>query len=187
MNTEAAHELNDRNSQMTVHGVLLEIFDTGVLVLGESGIGKSEIALELVRREHRLVADDAVMVTRQDEKLIGESPELSFEHIEIRGLGIVNMRQLFGSSSVVRNTQIELCIELVEWKQLEDIDRIGLEMQEFSLLGMSVPKVTLPVGPGRNLSTIVETAVRVFNLRKSGFSAAQKLIENHTALVCGSL
>ncbi len=171
----------------TVHGVLLEIFDTGVLLIGESGLGKSEIALELLRRHHRLVADDAVVITLHGKSLLGEAPELSFEYIEIRGLGILNARELFGAEAVVRNTEIEYCIELIGTDDDVEPDRIGLETPAFELLSVSVPKCILPVGPGRNLPTLVETAVKLFLSRKSGSDSTRRFIEKHTALVGGHL
>jgi HPr kinase/phosphorylase len=166
---------------ITLHGVLLGMHDIGVLILGESGIGKSECALDLISRGHRLISDDSVCIKKIGKRLEGTSPELTFEHIEIRGLGILNIRDLFGVSAVGKCKPIELCIELKKWKQDDEIERIGLEMCEEDIFGVKIPKVVLPVSSGRNLSTLVETAVRVHLLRRAGFDAAQKLIEKHTA------
>ena len=167
--------------QITLHGVLLGIYDIGVLIIGESGIGKSECALDLITRGHSLVSDDAVCIKKIGSRLEGQSPELTFEHIEIRGLGILNIRDLFGVSSVRKCKSIALCIELKKWQDVKEIERIGLEMQQEDIFGIKLPKVVLPVSSGRNLSTLVETAVRVHLLRASGYNAAQKLIEKHTA------
>jgi len=167
--------------QITLHGVLLGIYDIGVLIIGESGIGKSECALDLITRGHSLVSDDAVCIKKIGSRLEGQSPELTFEHIEIRGLGILNIRDLFGVSSIRKCKSIALCIELKKWQDVEEIERIGLEMQQEDIFGIKLPKVVLPVSSGRNLSTLVETAVRVHLLRASGYNAAQKLIEKHTA------
>ena len=172
--------------QITLHGVLLGIYNIGVLILGESGIGKSECALDLITRGHILVSDDAVLIKKVGMRLEGESPELTHEHLEIRGLGIINIRDLFGVSAVGKCKQIELCIKLKKWGEVENIERIGLDIQQEEIFGVKIPKVVLPVSSGRNLSTLVETAVRVHLLRRQGFDAAQKLIEKHTALVGGN-
>lgn len=171
--------------QITVHGVLLEIYGIGVLILGESGIGKSECALDLITRGHRLISDDAVCIKKIGVNLEGRSPDLIREHIEIRGLGILNVRELFGVTSVGKCKQIVLCIELIKWSEAGEIERIGLEMREQDVFGVKIPKVVLPVSSGRNLSTLVETAVRVHLLRASGYDAAQRLIEKHTAKIAG--
>jgi HPr kinase/phosphorylase len=118
--------------------------------------------------------------------LEGRSPELTYEHIEIRGLGILNIRDLFGVSSIRNCKTVELCIELKKWNEVEEIERIGLEMREENIFGIKLPKVVLPVSSGRNLSTLVETAVRVHLLRSQGYDAAQKLIEKYTAKLSGN-
>ena len=171
---------NELAPQITIHGVLLGIYGIGVLIVGESGIGKSECALDLITRGHSLVSDDAVCIRKIGSRLEGRSPELTFEHIEIRGLGILNIRDLFGVSSVRKCKSIALCIELKKWKDVEEIERVGLEMRQENIFGIEVPKVVLPVSSGRNLSTLVETAVRVHLLQISGGNAARKLIEKHT-------
>ena len=168
-------------TQINLHGVLLEIFGTGVLLAGDSGIGKSECALDLITRGHRLVADDAVKINRIEEFIEGSSPELIFEHLEIRGLGIINVREIFGPTATCRRIKIELCLELKKWDTVENGERIGLEPQEYEIAGVKIAKFILPVNSGRNLSALVETAVRVYALRGAGPGAAQHLIEKHTA------
>lgn len=165
------------------HGVLLEMFGIGVLIIGESGIGKSECALDLLTRQHRLVSDDVVRIVKIGNQLYGDSPELTYEHLEIRGLGIINVRELFGISSICDNIQIDLCIDLKKWNDVENVERIGLETQQKEIFGIPIPKFTLPVSPGRNLATLIETAVKVFLLRASGHDAARDLIEKHDRLL----
>lgn len=165
------------------HGVLLEMFGIGVLIVGESGIGKSECALDLLSRQHRLVSDDVVRILKINNRLYGDSPELTYEHLEIRGLGIINVRELFGISSICDKIQIDLCIDLKKWNDVENVERIGLEPQQSVIVGIPLPKFTLPVSPGRNLATLIETAVKVFLLRESGYDAARDLIEKHDRLL----
>ena len=170
----------------SLHSVLLGMYGLGVLLLGKSGIGKSECALDLITRGHRLISDDLVIVKRIGKKLEGYAPELTAGHMEIRGLGIINIRDLFGVSSVEPNKRIDLCIELKEWTVSEDIERLGLETKVEEVLEIKIPKFILPVSSGRNISTLVETAVRMYLLKSAGFDAAQKLIEKHTAVVAGN-
>jgi HPr kinase/phosphorylase len=177
--------LEELAPQLTFHGVLLSMYGMGVLILGESGIGKSECALDLISQGHRLISDDAVLVKKIGNHVEGESPELTYEHLEIHGLGIINIRDLFGVSSIGQRKKIELCIELKKWGEFEDIERIGLEMGEHDVFGVKIAKFVLPVSPGRNLATLVATAVRVYLLRRGGFDAAQKLVDRHTAMVSG--
>jgi HPr kinase/phosphorylase len=172
--------------QVTLHGVLMGMYGIGILILGTSGIGKSECALDLVTRGHYLISDDSVLIKKIGEKLEGTSPELTYEHLEIRGLGIINIRDLFGVSAIGKSKQIELLIEFKKWNEVLEIDRLGLETQEVEIFGVKISKFVLPVSAGRNLSTLVETAVRVHLLRVAGFDAAQKLIDKHTALVRGN-
>jgi HPr kinase/phosphorylase len=171
--------------EITLHGVLLEMYGIGVMIIGDSGIGKSECALDLISRGHRLVSDDAVRIKRIGGRLEGRSPALTFEHLELHGLGIINVRDLFGVSSVCETINIELCIELRKWDEIDDVERIGLEMRKHEIFGLNAAKFILPVSPGRNLSTLVETAVRVYLLRSDGKDAAQALIEKHSAIVGG--
>ncbi len=174
---------NENIQKISIHSVLMEIYDFGVLILGVSGIGKSECALDLISRGHRLISDDMVIVKKIGERLEGFSPALTAEHLEIRGLGIINIRELFGVSAVGKQKQIDLCIELKKWSEVENIERIGIDMDEQEICGMKIPKFVLPVGSGRNLSVLAETAVRIYLLRIAGFNAAQTLIKKHTAII----
>ena len=171
--------------QITIHGVLLGIYGLGILIKGDSGIGKSECALDLIARGHRLISDDSVVIRKIGECLEGSSPELTFGHLEIRGLGIVNIRDLYGVSAIGKPLNIELLIEFKKWNEALEIERLGLDRHEEKILGVKINKFVFPVSAGRNLSTLVETAVRVHLLRESGFDAAQKLIEKHTAIMTG--
>ncbi|HEX8737270.1 MAG TPA: HPr(Ser) kinase/phosphatase [Pyrinomonadaceae bacterium] len=172
--------------QTMLHGVLLGMYGLGVFLQGESGIGKSECALDLITRGHHLISDDAVWVKKIGERLEGISPELTREHLEIRGLGIINIRDLFGVSAVGKQIKIDLCIELKKWEELGEIERLGLETEEREIFGVRIPKFVLPVSSGRNVSTLVETAVRVHLLRATGYDAAQKLIKKHTEILSAS-
>lgn len=171
--------------QVTLHGVLMSIYGIGVLILGDSGIGKSECALDLITRGHRLISDDSVVIKKIGEQLHGFAHDLTYELLEIRGLGIINIRELFGVSAISKTTKIELIIELERWNNLGEIDRLGLEAHETEILNLKTKKFVLPVSAGRNLSTLVETAVRVHLVEMTGTSAAQRLIERHSALVSG--
>lgn len=166
-------------SQISIHGVMIGMYGLGLLILGESGIGKSECALDLITRGHRLISDDVVTIKKIGDILEGSSPDLTKEHLEIRGLGIINVRDLFGVSAIGHNKQINLCIEFRKWEEFKDVDRLGLKMRENEIFDINIPKFVLPVSSGRNLSTLVETAVRVYLLKMSGYDAAQKLIEKH--------
>ncbi|BCS33390.1 HPr kinase/phosphorylase [Luteitalea sp. TBR-22] len=159
----------------TLHGVLVDILGLGVLLLGESGIGKSECALDLVVRGHRLVADDAVEITRRGSALIGTSPPLTRHHMEVRGLGIMNVQDLFGVASTRHSMQVEFIVRLVRWDSHTEYERLGLDEATEPLLGVPVPVVTLPVGPGRNIGILVEVAARRHLLLARGISAAQRL------------
>ncbi len=172
-----------QNDQMTVHGVAVSLFGVGALITGDSGVGKSECALDLLRRGHQLVADDAVIIVRKGDVLTAEAPELTFELLEIRGLGIVNVRQLFGPEAVAKKTAVDICIELKPWHSHEAVDRLGLEQLSVHLLGVDVAKYVLAVAGGRNTATLVETAVRVHLLRLRGENAAEKLITEHAKLL----
>lgn len=171
---------------ITIHGVLLGMYGAGVLLLGESGIGKSECALDLITRGYRLISDDSVIIKRIGDTLEGSSPALTAEHLEIRGLGILNIRDLFGVSATGSSKIIDLCIELRRWDKMVDVDRLGLETAEEEIFGIRVPKYVLPVSSGRNLTTLVETAVRIHLLKAAGHDAARKLIERHSKAVGGS-
>lgn len=169
--------------QISIHGILMGLYGLGVLLLGESGIGKSECALDLITRGHRLISDDIVLIKRIGEKLEGKSPELTFEHLEIRGLGILNIKDLFGVSAIGPESKIDVCVELKRWGEVEEIDRLGLEIFEEEISGIKIPKFILPVSSGRNLSTLVETAIRLHLLKMNGYDAAQKLIDKHSDLL----
>jgi HPr kinase/phosphorylase len=169
------------------HGVLLDLYGLGVLVEGESGIGKSECALDLIMRGHQLVADDLVEIRRRRPgQLVGSTPDLLREHMEIRGLGILNIRELFGVSAVSGPKQLGLNIRLVRWSDASEVDRLGLEERTVEILGVAVPHFVLPVSPGRNLATLVETAVRVHLLRLRGYNAAERFVERHAGLLGGA-
>jgi len=168
---------------ITLHGVLMGMYGIGVLILGESGIGKSECALDLITRGHRFISDDAIFIKKIGESLEGSAPEITREHLEIRGLGILNIRDLYGVSAIGKNKTIELLIEFKKWREMDEIERVGLEIREEEIFGVKLKKFILPISVGRNLSTLVETAVRVYLMDVSGENAAQKLIEKHSALL----
>ncbi|HEX5217137.1 MAG TPA: HPr(Ser) kinase/phosphatase [Vicinamibacterales bacterium] len=160
------------------HGVLLDILGLGVLLTGESGIGKSECAIDLVVRGHRLVADDTVEIRCRGEAiLIGTCPELTRHHVEIRGLGLVNVTDLFGVSATRASKRVELVVHLERWESGREYDRLGIESSAVGILGVQVPCVTMPVAPGRNLAMLVEVAARNQLLRSRGRHAARLLAE----------
>ena len=161
-----------------VHGVLLDILGLGVLIAGESGIGKSECALDLIVRGHRLVADDTVDVRRRAETiLIGTCPELTRHHMEIRGLGVINIQDLFGIAATRTSKRIELVVQLERWEERRDYDRLGLAEEHHHILNLPLPLIRMPVAPGRNLAILVEIAARNQLLRARGHHAARKLAE----------
>ncbi len=161
----------------SIHGVLMEVLGLGVLLMGKSGVGKSESGLELVLRGHRLVSDDMVNIKRLGtERLVGAGPDFLRFHMELRGLGIINIRDLFGISSVSLQKQIDLAIELVRWRDRSEGDRVGFEEREYQLLDTSVPLMTLPVASGRNVATLVEVAVRIHMLKKQGYEPGAEFI-----------
>ena len=161
-----------------VHGELLEVFGIGVLIMGKSSVGKSETALDLVNRGHRLVADDMVDIMAFDGKLTGSSPDNIRHYMEIRGLGIVNVRRLYGTGSVKNNTQIELVIELEQWKEDYEYDRLGLDNHCVKLLNVKVPHIVVPVRAGRNLALIVEVAAMNQREKNFGYNAARVMTNN---------
>ncbi|MDQ3585508.1 MAG: HPr(Ser) kinase/phosphatase [Acidobacteriota bacterium] len=166
------------------HGVLLAAYGLGVLIEGESGIGKSECALDLIMRGHRLIADDVVEVRRtSSDQLLGSAPEMLREHMEIRGLGIINVRELFGVAAISVRKPIGLVIRLERWAEAKEVDRLGIDERSIEILGVKVPHVILPVSPGRNLSTLVETALRVHLLRIRGSNAAQQFAARHSEML----
>ena len=162
--------------RVTRPGVLVDVYGVGILILGRSGIGKSECALDLIERGHRLVADDAVVVRRKDpETLVGSSPDLTRQHMEIRGLGVINIKDLYGVSSIQKEKSIDLVVELVEWKPSERFDRLGLDEQTFSIMGVVKPFLRMPVTPGRNMALILEVAARNQLLKGTGHHPARRL------------
>ena len=156
-----------------VHGVLLDVLGIGVLVTGKSGIGKSETALDLVVRGHRLVADDVIRIRRQGVALLGNGSGILGHHMEIRGLGIINIKDLFGIAAVRETKKIELLVELCEWDEHEEYDRLGFDDRFDTILDVEVPKVRLPVRPGRNLATLIEVAARNQLLKVQGTHSAR--------------
>jgi HPr kinase/phosphorylase len=167
---------NRLGAEITVHGVLVEIFGVGVLLLGPSSIGKSESALELVTRGHRLIADDMVIVHRGENRaLMGSGSGLARYHMEIRGIGIIDVRELYGVSAVHAATEIELIVELEPWRAGADYDRLGLEERYRKLLGIAVPHLRVPVTPGRNIAVILELAARNHLLKRQGHHTAREL------------
>lgn len=162
----------------TIHAVLVDVHGVGTLIIGESGIGKSETALDLIKRGHRLVADDAVDVIRSGEDVLtGSAPEVLRHVMEVRGLGILNVKALFGIGAVRPSQKINLVIRLEEWQQGKAYDRLGLEEEHYEILGVGLPCKTIPVRPGRNLSNIIEVAAMNYRLNKLGYHAAEDFIE----------
>ena len=165
-------------ARTVVHGVLMDILGLGVLIVGESGIGKSECALDLVVRGHRLVADDAVELrARAEAFLLGACPELTRHHMEIRGLGLINVQDLFGVASTRRSKRVELVVQLERWDPTREYDRLGLDEAHYESLGVRVPMIRMPVAPGRNLAILVEVAARNQLLRNSGLNSARRLTD----------
>ena len=160
-----------------VHGVLMDILGLGVLMVGESGIGKSECALDLVVRGHRLVADDTVELRcRAQSFLIGTCPELTRHHMEIRGLGLINVQDLFGVASTRSSKRVELVVQLERWEHGREYDRLGLDEEFYELIGARIPMIRMPVAPGRNVAILVEVAARNQLLRSRGHHAARRLV-----------
>ena len=161
---------------ISVHGVLVDVFGEGVLITGESGIGKSEAALELIKRGHRLVTDDAVEIRKvSDETLVGSAPDITKHFIELRGIGIIDVKTLFGVSSVKDTQNIDLVIRLEDWDKDKEYDRLGLEDRYTEFLGNQVVCHNIPIRPGRNLAIIVESAAVNYRQKKMGYNAAQEL------------
>lgn len=164
--------------RITRHGVLMEVYGEGILLTGESGIGKSEAAVELLKRGHRLIADDAVEIHRiSGNALVGAAPELIRNYIELRGIGIVNVARLFGVGAVKAENKIDLVVDIVPWKTHEIYDRLGLEDQHMDILGVKVPMYTIPITPGRNLAVILEVAAMNNRQRKMGYNSAREFTE----------
>ena len=164
--------------RITRHGVLMEIYGEGVLLIGESGIGKSENAVELLKRGHRLIADDAVEIKRiSSNTLVGTAPELIRNYVELRGIGIINVAKLFGMGAVKTENEVNLVVNIVHWNTQEVYDRLGLEDQYTDILGVKVPMNTIPVTPGRNLAVILEVAAINNRQKKIGYNAALEFTE----------
>ena len=165
--------------RITRHGVLMEIYGEGVLLIGDSGIGKSEAAVELLKRGHRLIADDAVEIRKVSEtRLVGTAPELIRNYIELRGIGIINVAKLFGMGAVRPENEINMVVNVVHWNTHEAYDRLGLDEQYTDILGVKVPTNTIPITPGRNLAIILEVAAINNRQRKMGYNAALEFTEN---------
>lgn len=161
--------------RVTQHGVLVDVFGVGVLITGESGVGKSECALELIKRGHLLVADDVVDIARVGLKLRGESPEIVRDFMELRGIGIVDIKLIFGIGAVMRRKTIDMVVHLEFWSPDKDYDRLGNQDQTMEILGVSVPLTNVPVRSGRNLAMIVEIAARNWRLKNEGYNAVNEL------------
>lgn len=168
------HELAPR---ITRHGVLMDVYGEGVLILGDSGIGKSETAIELIKRGHRLVADDAVEISRVGDVLFGTAPELIRHYIEVRGIGVIDVRKLFGMGGVKSMTAIDLVVQFERWEDNKFYDRLGLDEQVIDIMNVSLPCVTIPVSAGRNLAGIVELATMNNRQKKYGENAAREFVE----------
>ena len=164
--------------RITRHGVLMEVYGEGILLIGESGIGKSEAAVELLKRGHRLIADDAVEIRKiSGNTLVGTAPELIRNYIELRGIGIVNVAKLYGMGAVKKENEIDLVVNIVPWNTQEVYDRLGLEDQHIDILGVRVPMYTIPITPGRNLAVILEVAAMNNRQRTMGYNSAREFTE----------
>ena len=165
--------------RITRHGVLVEVFGEGILLVGDSGVGKSETAIELIKRGHRLIADDAVEIRRvSSHSLVGTAPENIRHFIELRGIGIINARRIFGMGAVKLTEKIDMAINLEIWDSAKVYDRMGIDNEYTEILGVQVPVLTIPVKPGRNLAIIIEVAAMNNRQKKMGYNAAQELLAN---------
>ena len=161
--------------RITRHGVLIEVYGEGVLLLGDSGVGKSETAIELVKRGHRLIADDAVEIKRVSATtLVGRAPELIRHYVELRGIGIVDVRRLYGMGSIKESEKIDIVINLEPWQEGKMYDRLGLENNTIDILGIKVPSIVIPVSPGRNLSVVIEVAAMNNRQKRMGYNTAEE-------------
>lgn len=169
--------------RITRHGVLVEVYGEGILILGDSGVGKSETAIELVKRGHRLIADDAVDIKRVSAKrLVGSAPDLIRHYVELRGIGIIDVRRLFGMGAIKETESIDLVINLEPWIQGKMYDRLGLDSETMEILGLKIPSITIPVRPGRNLAIILEIAAMNNRQKRMGYNTAEefnKRLMNH--------
>lgn len=161
----------------TVHGVLLDVFGVGVMLTGKSGAGKSETAMELIKRGHRLVADDSVLIRRIENELVGTSPDRIRYFMELRGIGIINVKNMYGAGAVMNEKEIEFIMEMRQWEQGKEYDRLGDQKDSEEILGVKIPKLLIPVSPGRNLAILIEVAARNQRLKSMGYDAAEELIQ----------
>ena len=161
--------------RITRHGVLIEVYGEGILLLGDSGVGKSETAIELIKRGHRLIADDAVEIKRVSATtLVGSAPEIIRHYIELRGIGIVDVRRLFGMGAVKNTERIDLVVNLEHWVQGKMYDRLGMDNETIDILGINVPSITIPVKPGRNMAIVLEVAAMNHRQKKMGYNTAEE-------------
>jgi HPr kinase/phosphorylase len=162
----------------SLHGVLVQIFGLGTLIVGESAIGKSEAALDLVLRGHKLAADDLVLVVKGEDGIIGRAADLGRELLQIRGLGIINIRAIFGPRAICRESKVDLVIWLKKWQKGDEYDRLGLEFPaDFEILGVKIPQLIVPVAPGRTIALLIEVACKVHLLRKKGYHASHEIVK----------
>lgn len=178
--TEIIHDylLQKFAPQRSMHGTLMDVYGIGVLITGESGVGKSETALELIERGHRLVADDIVRIKKVGDFLIGEAAALSKFHMELRGIGILNIKYLFGISAVREKKRIELIVHLEPWREGIEYDRLGLDSDSINILGIDLPRIVIPVRPGRNVPILVEVSAMNLRLKFMGYDAAKEFYKN---------
>lgn len=171
-------EAGDADERTTLSAGFLKIFGLGTLILGDSGIGKSESALELIARGHRFVADDVVQIRKTaGGDLVGTAPALSRNFMEIRGLGIINIRAIFGARAILREAKVDLVVRLKKWRRGYEVDRLGLKSgDDMVILGRKIPQLAIPVAPGRNIATLIEIACKVQALRQKGYSAPAEII-----------
>ena len=172
--------------RVTRHGVLVEIYGEGILIMGDSGIGKSETAIELVKRGHRLISDDAVEIKMiSSHELVGSPPEVLRHYMELRGIGIINVAKLFGMGAVKDSCKIDLVIKMVPWRDGEAYDRLGMETQYMEILDVKVPSITIPITPGRNLAVIFEVAAMNNRQKRMGYNAALEFTEQMNQFFAG--
>jgi HPr kinase/phosphorylase len=173
--------------RLHLHSVLMDIFGLGVLIMGESGIGKSECALDLIDRGHRLVSDDVVEIRRISDALVGSSPDLTRYHMELRGLGVINIKDLYGVSSIRMTKRVELVINLERWEAGKEYDRLGLKDEKFLILGVEVALIRMPVAPGRNIAILVEVASRNQLLKERGYDAARHFADHLDSMLAAEM
>ena len=161
----------------TVHGGLLDVFGVGVMLTGTSGVGKSETAMELIKRGHRLVADDSVLIRKIDNELVGTAPDRIRYFMELRGIGIINVKNMYGAGAVMNEKEIEFVMEMCPWENGKEYDRLGDQKNFEEILGVQIPKILMPVRPGRNLAILIEVAARNHRLKSMGYDAAEELIQ----------